>query len=92
MELRFEGAIDRDWNSFALEDLFHAPVTKIVPESSKQLAENIKQQVLRADVLFIWTDCDREGEAIGGDLADFCRAIKPSIPVWRARFSAMQPA
>ncbi|KAI8368332.1 DNA topoisomerase [Choanephora cucurbitarum] len=92
MELRFEGAIDRDWNSFALEDLFHAPVTKIVPENSKQLAENIKQQVLRADVLFIWTDCDREGEAIGGDLADFCRAIKSSIPVWRARFSAMQPA
>ncbi|KAI8047444.1 DNA topoisomerase [Gilbertella persicaria] len=47
---------------------------------------------MRADVLFIWTDCDREGEAIGGDLADLCRQTKPNIPVWRARFSAMQDA
>ncbi|KAI8970127.1 DNA topoisomerase [Mycotypha africana] len=58
----------------------------------KPLMNNIRNQTQRADVLFVWTDCDREGEAIGGDLADYCRTIKPGISVWRARFSAMQPA
>ena len=42
-------------------------------------------------MLFIWTDCDREGEAIGGDVADLCREVNPRIQVWRARFSTMQP-
>lgn len=37
--------------------------------------------------LIIWTDCDREGENIGFEIIEVCRAIKPSIPVYRAKFS-----
>jgi DNA topoisomerase-3 len=53
--------------------------------------DNLKTQARNSDVLFIWTDCDREGEAIGGEVVDICRSVKPGITVWRARFSSMMP-
>lgn len=37
----------------------------------------------------IWTDCDREGEHIGSEVADICRKANPRIIVKRARFSAI---
>lgn len=37
--------------------------------------------------LIIWTDCDREGENIGFEIIDVCRAVKPNIQVYRAKFS-----
>lgn len=91
MSLQFEGGINKDWNGYPVEDLFHAPTRKDVSESSVPLSNNIRLQIRDCDVLFIWTDCDREGEAIGGDLADLCLQLNPRIQVWRARFSAMQP-
>jgi DNA topoisomerase-3 len=57
----------------------------------KQVAINLREQVRFADILFIWTDCDREGEGIGGEVVQECRKVKPAIQVWRAHFSAMQP-
>lgn len=35
----------------------------------------------------IWTDCDREGEGIGAEVASVCLSVKPNMPVYRARFS-----
>ena len=40
-----------------------------------------------AQWLIIWTDCDREGENIGFEIIDVCKAIKPSLKVMRAKFS-----
>lgn len=42
--------------------------------------------------LIIWTDCDREGENIGYEIIDVCRAVKPNIPVYRAKFSEITGA
>lgn len=42
--------------------------------------------------MIIWTDCDREGENIGFEVIDVCRAIKPNIPVYRAVFSEITSA
>lgn len=36
----------------------------------------------------IWTDCDREGENIGYEIAQYCQKFK-NIIVKRARFSAV---
>ena len=36
----------------------------------------------------IWTDCDREGEAIGFDVMDIVDKNK-SLDVYRAKFSAL---
>ncbi|KAI7906236.1 DNA topoisomerase [Cokeromyces recurvatus] len=90
-ELHFEGGINKNWSDYPLEDLFRTPLTKIVPTHFKPLADNITQEIKYSDTLFIWTDCDREGEAIGADIADLCLRTKPNLTVWRARFSAMQP-
>jgi len=40
-------------------------------------------------MLMIWTDCDREGEHIGSEIASVCRRAKRNIIVKRARFSAI---
>lgn len=42
-----------------------------------------------ADMLMIWTDCDREGEHIGSEIVTVCRKAKRNIIVKRARFSAI---
>lgn len=89
LELSFEGGINKSWYDYPLEDLFFTPVIKTVSNHLQPIADNLKSEVRRADVLFIWTDGDREGEAIGGDVADLCRSVKPNITVWRAHFSSM---
>ena len=38
-------------------------------------------------MLIIWTDCDREGENIGFEIIDVCKAINPRLEVKRAKFS-----
>lgn len=43
----------------------------------------------KADQLMIWTDCDREGEHIGSEIANVCRKANPRIVIKRARFSAI---
>jgi DNA topoisomerase III len=43
-------------------------------------------------VLFIWTDCDREGEHIGSEIRDIARAANPRIQVKRAHFSNIERA
>lgn len=49
-------------------------------------------QVRSCQGLIIWTDCDREGENIGYEIIDVCRAVKPNIKVFRARFSEITSA
>jgi len=45
----------------------------------------------RAQVLVIWTDCDREGEGIGFEIISVCTAINPRLQIYRAKFSEMTP-
>lgn len=35
----------------------------------------------------IWTDCDREGEAIGAEVVAVCREARTTLDVYRAKFS-----
>lgn len=43
-------------------------------------------------MLFIWTDCDREGEYIGTEVRDIALKANPRIMVKRARFSNIERA
>lgn len=52
----------------------------------------INFQIRSCQGLIVWTDCDREGENIGYEIIDVCRAIKPSIRVHRAKFSEITSA
>ncbi|RKO99126.1 hypothetical protein CXG81DRAFT_30289 [Caulochytrium protostelioides] len=80
----------RGWRSCAFQDLFDAPIRKAVRADMDALARNLRSEARHADVLFIWTDCDREGENIGWEVAEVCRTARPAIQVRRARFSVVQ--
>ena len=81
----------RKWNACDSFDLFDAPVEIQVASDKKAIEQNLLTQARRADLLMIWTDCDREGEHIGMEVAKVCRKAKPTIRIKRARFSAIIP-
>lgn len=56
-------------------------------EDKKPIADNIEAQARWSDILYIWTDCDREGENIGAEIRDIALKIKPGLLVRRARFN-----
>lgn len=55
-----------------------------------QVAKNIEDQAKYARLLVIWTDCDREGEHIGGEIRESARKGNARIEVKRARFSNIE--
>lgn len=79
----------RKWNSCSPSDLFTAPIETTVSKESKQVAQNLRDESRRADLLMIWTDCDREGEHIGAEVVEMCRRVNSRIEVKRAKFSAI---
>ncbi|KIK69127.1 hypothetical protein GYMLUDRAFT_637030 [Collybiopsis luxurians FD-317 M1] len=79
----------RKWHSCDPFTLFDAPSVTKVPDDKKAIEKNIFTEARSADTLMIWTDCDREGEHIGAEIAEVCRRSKRNIVVKRARFSAI---
>lgn len=83
------GEDHRKWHSCDPFSLFEANINTFVNDKLKDVAQNLKNEARTADVLMIWTDCDREGEHIGQEIVNVCRSVKPRIVVKRARFSAI---
>ncbi|KAJ6625811.1 prokaryotic type I DNA topoisomerase [Mycena sp. CBHHK59/15] len=79
----------RKWTSCDPITLFDAPIETKTPPDSRTIEANLAREARRADMLMIWTDCDREGEHIGSEVKRVCRKAKPHIIVKRARFSAI---
>lgn len=86
------GPEHRKWASVDPFALFDAPIITSVSEDMKGVERNLRAESRGAQRLMIWTDCDREGEHIGKEIVDVCRASKPAIQVSRAHFSAIIPA
>lgn len=55
----------------------------------RQVERNLQSEARNADLLIIWTDCDREGEHIGSEVEGVCRRANRNLRVKRARFSAI---
>jgi DNA topoisomerase-3 len=66
------------------------PLTQ--PKDKVAIAKNIETQARNARVLFIWTDCDREGEHIGNEVREQAVKGNSSIEVKRAKFSNIERA
>ncbi|KAF3897584.1 DNA topoisomerase [Trichophyton interdigitale] len=77
----------RNWNSCNPSQLFAANVIIAVDKENLGIARNIKRQARDSRALFIWTDCDREGEHIGSEVRDQAVLGNPSIEIKRAKFS-----
>ncbi len=59
--------------------------------TDKKIVNLVQKLAKRADRVTIATDFDTEGELIGKETYDLVRAAKPTVPVARARFSAITP-
>ena len=74
------------------EALFTAPIIRIVKEGgNKLIEETLIAEARKNQILFLWLDCDLEGEAIGYEVMDVCCGANPRLDVYRARFSALIP-
>lgn len=79
----------KNWSSCDPFVLFDVPVEHKVAEDKQTVASNLKRLAPSHQELVIWTDCDREGENIGSEVATVCRSGNPRIRIRRARFSAI---
>ena len=77
------------WEETPFAALLDAPLDKLLTKDGKDIKRNLDEQARRADWLIIWTDCDREGENIGYEIMEICRAVNRRINVFRARFSVV---
>ncbi|XP_075999266.1 DNA topoisomerase 3-alpha isoform X2 [Genypterus blacodes] len=90
LALEFKAPFQK-WNSCNPVMLFDAEVEKYCPENMTQIKRSLEKEVRKCQALVIWTDCDREGENIGFEIIDVCKAVKPNIQVFRAKFSEITP-
>ncbi|XP_077396561.1 DNA topoisomerase 3-alpha isoform X2 [Festucalex cinctus] len=79
------------WNSCNPVLLFDAEVEKYCPDGMIQVKRTLEKEVRQCQALIIWTDCDREGENIGFEIINVCKAVKPNLQVFRAKFSEITP-
>ncbi|MCJ1248527.1 DNA topoisomerase [Trapelia coarctata] len=82
----------RSWKSCPPERLFEARIIETVDSDKERIARNIAQEARRAKALFIWTDCDREGEYIGSEVRAAAIKGNTRLQVKRARFSNTERA
>ncbi|XP_060946009.1 DNA topoisomerase 3-alpha [Limanda limanda] len=88
--LEFQSAYKK-WHSCNPQLLFDAEVEKYCPDNMIQIKRTLEKEVRQCQALVIWTDCDREGENIGFEVIDVCKAVKHNLQVFRAKFSEITP-
>lgn len=77
----------KKWQAVNPVSLFDAPIHKFCPDDYQNIKKTLEEETRKSQYLVIWTDCDREGENIGYEVIQVCQAVKPSIKVYRAKFS-----
>ncbi|KAF8940680.1 DNA topoisomerase, partial [Dissophora ornata] len=82
----------KKWSSCAPVQLFELQIEKATSKDLIAVERNLAQESQVADQVMIWTDCDREGENIGAEVANICQRQNRRIIVCRARFSSVTPA
>lgn len=75
------------WNENPPRSLFHAEIKKSI--NSEPIKHNLQRLAGSAQKVIIWTDCDREGENIGVEVADLILEHYPRMCIKRANFSAI---
>ncbi|KAF2207517.1 hypothetical protein CERZMDRAFT_115193 [Cercospora zeae-maydis SCOH1-5] len=84
----------KNWYSQDPSALFDAPIETLVADKMKAVARNIGTKARNAHYLYIWTDCDREGENIGTEIMKCAQEtnqrFRTAGRVVRARFSNIE--
>ena len=86
----------RSWRSCDPSALFDARIDTFVEESKQSISNNIEVRARYSQILYVWTDCDREGENIGTEIRDVAVKSNPRLrdagKTVRARFSNIERA
>ncbi|XP_028267371.1 DNA topoisomerase 3-alpha [Parambassis ranga] len=90
LALEFKAPFQK-WHSCNPVLLFDAEVEKYCPDNMIQIKRTLEKEARQCQALIIWTDCDREGENIGYEIIDVCKAVKPNLQLFRAKFSEITP-
>ena len=80
------------WSKCDPAALFDAPIETSYKADMEPLERMLKTLSPQCQVLILWLDCDREGEAIGEEVRDVCCRANPRLQVYRARFSTVMAA
>lgn len=80
---------DNNWKNTNPRDLFDSEIISSITEDNLSVARNIKNLASSAELVIIWTDCDREGENIAYQIQEVVRSVNKYVSVRRARFSAI---
>ncbi|CEF67527.1 DNA topoisomerase 3-alpha [Strongyloides ratti] len=81
----------QNWESISTIELFNAPIKSFVIETMKNIEQTLGDWAVRCNTLIVWTDCDREGEKIGSEIAETCLRYNRKMDIYRARFSEVTP-
>ncbi|ORY82060.1 DNA topoisomerase [Protomyces lactucae-debilis] len=82
----------RPWNSCSPDALFDVPIRTLPRDAVRPIHANLATEARHAQILFIWTDCDREGEYIGWEVLMAARKGNANIDVKRANFNNLERA
>lgn len=90
MTMEFSEPYNR-WNQVTPDELFEAPIIKIISQDKHDIVDTIKQSARGIKMLALWLDCDREGENIAYEVVSI---VTQEIPlpqscIKRAHFSAL---
>lgn len=83
------------WGKVPPGRLFDVAVREQADVAKQAIHRNIATEARTADRLMIWTDCDREGEAIGYEIFQAAKRGNGQLmvaAVWRAHFSHLERA
>lgn len=79
------------WSQCDPVALFEAPIETTYRDDLQGLESMLRDLSRRCQVLILWLDCDREGEAIGDEVRAACLKGNPRLRVLRAKFSTVLP-
>uniref|UniRef100_A0A0R3RY48 DNA topoisomerase n=1 Tax=Elaeophora elaphi TaxID=1147741 RepID=A0A0R3RY48_9BILA len=77
----------KNWVETPIKMLFDVNVQKNTIPGMEDVKATLVEEIRKSDLLVIWTDCDREGEAIGAEVVSVCTQVNRNLDVYRARFS-----
>ena len=73
---------NKQWDLETIKNLFDISLEKVTCPQSTYLVKNLHILIKDADTLFLWLDCDREGEAIAFDVIETCKEIKQDFQIF----------
>ena len=65
-----------------------AEIFSRINQDKKNIKKNLESLIKKTTDLFLWLDCDREGEAIAYEVIDICINKNRNIKIHRAKFSS----